>query len=283
MIKNGMVSMVNVEYSWIPIKCDGCGRLGHKESRCLQQNVRDLPQTSCDQASVIVAGHVSGNVHVSTAVHASDSATNAATTPSPTSNVPISTTVPTSISVINAAAIPVFDRMIPVSPTTTTPIEKEPITPNVDNVKIISDNSTIKEAAMATSSHINSVTNETAHVIINAITSYVIIPATEYVFLTPSQSRSIQANEEEALIVLGSNPFATFENRVNSCFESTYDMAHKSRGGRHIKSTQKVQEMQWINQDRCKNHGEEAEVIVLHNTKNHGKGASVSLTLLLIL
>ncbi|CAH8272527.1 unnamed protein product [Arabidopsis lyrata] len=31
----GKVSLVDVEYSWIPSKCLGCGHLGHKKSRCL--------------------------------------------------------------------------------------------------------------------------------------------------------------------------------------------------------------------------------------------------------
>ncbi|CAH2061477.1 unnamed protein product [Thlaspi arvense] len=33
--QKGNVSMVSVEYSWIPFKCERCGHLGHKKSRCL--------------------------------------------------------------------------------------------------------------------------------------------------------------------------------------------------------------------------------------------------------
>lgn len=33
--EKGNISMVSVEYSWIPTKCERCEQLGHKESRYL--------------------------------------------------------------------------------------------------------------------------------------------------------------------------------------------------------------------------------------------------------
>ncbi|ESQ38279.1 hypothetical protein EUTSA_v10029505mg [Eutrema salsugineum] len=33
---NGFISMVDVEYAWLPSKCGRCGQLGHKVKRCLQ-------------------------------------------------------------------------------------------------------------------------------------------------------------------------------------------------------------------------------------------------------
>uniref|UniRef100_M4CRI1 CCHC-type domain-containing protein n=1 Tax=Brassica campestris TaxID=3711 RepID=M4CRI1_BRACM len=40
--KQGNIFLVEVEYSWIPTACDRCGALGHKEKRCLQPpNPRD--------------------------------------------------------------------------------------------------------------------------------------------------------------------------------------------------------------------------------------------------
>uniref|UniRef100_A0A0D3BJ41 CCHC-type domain-containing protein n=2 Tax=Brassica oleracea var. oleracea TaxID=109376 RepID=A0A0D3BJ41_BRAOL len=34
--ENGFISMVDVEYAWLPSKCGRCGQLGHKVKRCLQ-------------------------------------------------------------------------------------------------------------------------------------------------------------------------------------------------------------------------------------------------------
>ncbi|KFK38925.1 hypothetical protein AALP_AA3G178200 [Arabis alpina] len=34
--ENGFISMVDVEYAWLPTKCSRCGQLGHKVKRCLQ-------------------------------------------------------------------------------------------------------------------------------------------------------------------------------------------------------------------------------------------------------
>ncbi|KAJ4869972.1 hypothetical protein Rs2_48433 [Raphanus sativus] len=34
--KTGSISMVDVEYAWLPTNCSRCGKLGHKEKRCLQ-------------------------------------------------------------------------------------------------------------------------------------------------------------------------------------------------------------------------------------------------------
>ncbi|XP_010450226.1 PREDICTED: uncharacterized protein LOC104732389 [Camelina sativa] len=37
--KKGNISMVNVEYAWVPAICGDCGQLGHKDSRCMQPHV----------------------------------------------------------------------------------------------------------------------------------------------------------------------------------------------------------------------------------------------------
>lgn len=44
--KKRIVSLVDVEYKWIPSNCGRCGRLGHKESRCLLQNQTTVVNSS---------------------------------------------------------------------------------------------------------------------------------------------------------------------------------------------------------------------------------------------
>ncbi|CAN6840064.1 hypothetical protein Bca4012_048109 [Brassica carinata] len=48
--KQGNVSMVSVEYSWIPNKCENCGHFGHKKSTCLQSESFYLGFTASNQA-----------------------------------------------------------------------------------------------------------------------------------------------------------------------------------------------------------------------------------------
>lgn len=52
--KQGNISMVSVEYSWIPTKCERFGHLGHKESRCLlPKNPQSYPDFSVSVNDVV--------------------------------------------------------------------------------------------------------------------------------------------------------------------------------------------------------------------------------------
>ncbi|XP_013626361.1 PREDICTED: uncharacterized protein LOC106332449 [Brassica oleracea var. oleracea] len=55
--KRGTISLVDVEYSWIPTKCGKCGHLGHKDSRCLQKSAqpRNSSHPSNDQIGASLA------------------------------------------------------------------------------------------------------------------------------------------------------------------------------------------------------------------------------------
>lgn len=67
--KKGNVSMIDVEYSWIPSKCESCGHLGHKRSRCL--NLPHSPQTKVKEnapVSVSVPSNAETIANVSASV-----------------------------------------------------------------------------------------------------------------------------------------------------------------------------------------------------------------------
>ena len=55
--KRGTISLVDVEYSWIPTMCGKCGHLGHKDSRCLQKSAqpRNSSHPSNDQIGASLA------------------------------------------------------------------------------------------------------------------------------------------------------------------------------------------------------------------------------------
>ncbi|XP_019086014.1 PREDICTED: uncharacterized protein LOC109126739, partial [Camelina sativa] len=61
--KKGNISMVDVEYAWVPVQCGDCGQLGHKASRCMNQK---LPH---QKATKVVSNEVNApaNVSLSTA------------------------------------------------------------------------------------------------------------------------------------------------------------------------------------------------------------------------
>ncbi|KAG7558851.1 hypothetical protein ISN45_Aa05g004760 [Arabidopsis thaliana x Arabidopsis arenosa] len=52
--KNGNISMVNVEYSWVPTTCGECGQLGHKASRCMKPHLPHERVTKIVSEEVII-------------------------------------------------------------------------------------------------------------------------------------------------------------------------------------------------------------------------------------
>ncbi|XP_019087671.1 PREDICTED: uncharacterized protein LOC109127447 [Camelina sativa] len=57
--KKGNISMVDVEYAWVPVQCGDCGQLGHKASRCMNQK---LPH---QKATKVVSNEVNAPANVS--------------------------------------------------------------------------------------------------------------------------------------------------------------------------------------------------------------------------
>lgn len=51
--RKGIVSVADVEYTWIPSKCVRCGQLGYKESKCLLQLQSTVATTSHDDTIVV--------------------------------------------------------------------------------------------------------------------------------------------------------------------------------------------------------------------------------------
>lgn len=51
--KRGNISIVDVEYSWLPTKCNKCRQLGHKESRCLLRSnqLSNIPQSGSETST----------------------------------------------------------------------------------------------------------------------------------------------------------------------------------------------------------------------------------------
>ncbi|KAG7569954.1 hypothetical protein ISN45_Aa04g026070 [Arabidopsis thaliana x Arabidopsis arenosa] len=119
----GLVSMVDVEYSWIPSKCLGCGHLGHKKSRCLSP-----PQQNKDTKIVDITP--SKALNASFAGCASE-----VVTPLEASN-PVSTSTDGESTVI-APASPAMPTPIPVSVTDVT-INSEVILPIIETTEVIS-------------------------------------------------------------------------------------------------------------------------------------------------
>lgn len=134
-----------------------------------------------------------------------------------------------------------------VYPTTTTIVEIEPTTTIADNAKINSEISDVNEVTMTESPTIDSVSIEISPINVNTANSSVPLLVEEIFFLTPSsQSRtsSYAIKEDVASSILGYNHFAAFEYGDLSIFESSYDIAQKTRGEKYIKPTQKIQQMQ---------------------------------------
>lgn len=80
--------MVDVEYSWIPIKCGKCGYLGHKESRCLQQSGVHNCTTTTVPATIYVSILNTDASHAST-THVAPVTEHISTLITPTTNVEV--------------------------------------------------------------------------------------------------------------------------------------------------------------------------------------------------
>ncbi|KAG7640667.1 Zinc finger CCHC-type [Arabidopsis suecica] len=57
--KKENISMVNIEYAWIPAKCGKCGQLGHKASRCMKPHLAHEKVTEIVSEEIITPAIVS--------------------------------------------------------------------------------------------------------------------------------------------------------------------------------------------------------------------------------
>ncbi|ESQ28007.1 hypothetical protein EUTSA_v10019699mg [Eutrema salsugineum] len=58
---NGFISMVDVEYAWLPSKCGRCGQLGHKVKCCLQEeNVSNVVDNTTKETVLMIDLDVAG-------------------------------------------------------------------------------------------------------------------------------------------------------------------------------------------------------------------------------
>lgn len=64
--RKGIVSLVDVEYAWIPSKCERCGQIGHKVKRCLLQHQASDVTLSRDDAINATATATSADETVET-------------------------------------------------------------------------------------------------------------------------------------------------------------------------------------------------------------------------
>jgi hypothetical protein len=194
---------VDVEYAWIPSKCDRCGQLGHKESRCLLQNPLEVTKSHDGAKMATVAlGIATEETVVATDSHAT----------------PVTSTVN---STVLAQAIDTSSNAITspcaIAPTSVSPSdEAEPTTP----AKVSSPNSEVAPITTTSSSSDHLVTGS-----------------------SPSQLDSLDYEVVQGN-VLGDNRYTTSHFGDYSGYESG-DFSLKTRGGRVIKPTQKVQEMEW--------------------------------------
>ncbi|KAF8107796.1 hypothetical protein N665_0116s0003, partial [Sinapis alba] len=85
--KQGNFSMVDVEYSWLPAKCEKCGHLGHKAKRCLSMSQQKTSAKAHDRAVLVDANGSLPVGGVSTPVTSAD------LTIPPAMEVPLSNTL----------------------------------------------------------------------------------------------------------------------------------------------------------------------------------------------
>ncbi|XP_010426473.1 PREDICTED: uncharacterized protein LOC104711473 [Camelina sativa] len=200
--KFGNVSMVDVEYSWLPKKCEKYGHLGHKETRCLilrQSNTVSI--LSKGSPSEVVAP-----VEEQTVVSPSANSTRSS------QNV--------QIDIVSSLTHSSFiSEEGPLTPTTIVH-GLSPSTASLNAISLPATLASSKAAPTKTSSMIGSP------------------PAMDTLVAFTQQGSLVTEAAQENII--GSNTFASLDT-----YSEMGDFTLKTRGGRSIKPTQKVQENEW--------------------------------------
>ncbi|CAG7879861.1 unnamed protein product [Brassica rapa] len=243
--KQGNVSMVSVEYSWIPNKCEKCGHFGHKKSRCLQSESLDLGFTASNQvvkevglapteAVTPVAAYDKLSTLPLTNTHeevASDTPTlpSSETEPEATTPFELVASEATSPAAAFQSVIPTLPPAVAADATSLAAFQSAIIRTPPPAVASNATSPAAFQSAIHTPSHGSS-------------------PA----LVTFSSTSSDLVTENVEGGVFGSH-FAALHSEFSG-FEMG-DPSQRTRGGRPIKPTQKVQEMQWTLVGGRKNRG----------------------------
>ncbi|EOA33828.1 hypothetical protein CARUB_v10021307mg [Capsella rubella] len=228
--KRGNVTMVDVEYSWLPSKCSRCGFLGHKETRCLllsQQGTASNLVSTVPAIPVVVEGNTSSQT-----THVEAAKTSHVTTPIVAQETLVDC-VSLDAAVVNTGSVSACTYVSPPLSVEAAPVET---TTYIHSPTVVAGHTTTTtEATTFTTALCN-------HTPIN---TEVILPSSPMVTVpfTPPRSGSLD-NENVQENVLESNQFAVFDVGVYG-YEMGVESSQHTRGGRTIKPTQKIQD-QWI-------------------------------------
>ncbi|XP_023646042.1 uncharacterized protein LOC17896692 [Capsella rubella] len=228
--KRGNATMVDVEYSWLPSKCSRCGFLGHKETRCLllsQQGTASNLVSTVPAIPVVVEGNTSSQT-----THVEAAKTSHVTTPIVAQETLVDC-ASLDAAVVNTGSVSACTYVSPPLSVEAAPVET---TTYIHSPTVVAGHTTTTtEATTFTTALCN-------HTPIN---TEVILPSSPMVTVpfTPPRSGSLD-NENVQENVLESNQFAVFDVGVYG-YEMGVESSQRTRGGRTIKPTQKIQD-QWI-------------------------------------
>ncbi|CAA7043759.1 unnamed protein product [Microthlaspi erraticum] len=157
--ENGFISMVDVEYAWLPSKCTRCDELGHKVKRCLKAVSKVVDNKATETHSKVTTVVTAATIPKSVQINSTPNAGVEVTTSNSLVNISNESNFvdPTSDDLISMATISILESMsasiahpptiITINDTVETPTAETPIitisdtieTPMVESAQILQD------------------------------------------------------------------------------------------------------------------------------------------------
>lgn len=232
--KQGNISMVDVEYTWIPSSCERCGQLGHKASRCL------LPSSQPSKAMTVFPSATTAAQELNEAAISIQSSGKVLA-----HSLPFQSSDQTSTDEPIADVRQLEDEQIDVVHTTNCPIQEA----TTDSEVILPNFDTNQATPQMTSPFLN-VATEAEVELGSTPKDLSALPSTDFDSTThmPTGYEVCNLNAFLDDASRENNESALLESReVDHVTDTIQDDTTTSRTmrGRLIKPSQKVQEMQW--------------------------------------
>ncbi|CAN8323883.1 unnamed protein product [Cochlearia groenlandica] len=227
--KKGNIFLVEVEYTWIPSTCGRCGHLGHKEKRCL------MPPPASDSENIPQPASASENIQK----------------PDLGSNVTVESP-PTKQNQIESQELNTHQvQMEGESPKQVSPahmLDTITLSPKPQEVTLLSTTTTSTlEPILAVS-----ITAQNSLSTMEPTPSTILENSQEFPRTGPLLDAALVTNTSYHTPSQSKNPFdeqvVEVEGEGGSeyqCYETLETLSNTTRGGRIIKPTQKLQEMEW--------------------------------------
>ncbi|CAN8287854.1 unnamed protein product [Cochlearia groenlandica] len=235
--KKGNIFLVEVEYTWIPYTCGRCGHLEHKEKRCLMHppasDLENIPQPASASENIQKLDLASTNF-------------------------------PNHLINVTVESLPTNENQIESQELNTYQVQMEGEYPKqVSPAHVLDANNHIQEETLSQEASDNTHVRDT---ITLSPKPQEVTRLSTTTTSTLESTLAVHVTSQNSLSTMKSTPSTNSENSQEfsrtgeseyQCYDTLETLSNTTRGGRIIKPTQKLQEMEWT----CARVVEESEVV----------------------